>query len=69
MDGGQIETEPPIGGSVPPVVAWSAPDREIEGADVTAAASTESGEWVVWVGHDPDLMIRVAIDAEPEDSP
>lgn len=69
MDGGQVETEPPIDGAVPEVVMWRAPGREIEGVPVVSAEPTESGEWEVWVGYEPDLMIRIAIDVGPEEAP
>jgi len=66
MDGSQIETEPPINGTVPDVLRWKTPHREIPGGGVVRAQPSESGEWEVWVDHQPDLMIRVAIDAESD---
>jgi hypothetical protein len=66
MDGGQVETEPPIDGAIPRVLRWHAPAREIGGAETVSAGANESGEWEVWITHEPDLMIRVAIDVEAE---
>jgi len=64
MDGGQVETEPPIDGVIPDVVGWVTPEREIRGGGSALARPSESGEWEVRVGYEPDLMIRVAIDVE-----
>lgn len=66
MDGGQVETEPPIDGAVPRVLRWRTPTREIGGAETVGATANESGEWEVWITHEPDLMIRVVIDVEGE---
>jgi len=48
------------------VLRWKTPHREIPGGGVVRAQPSESGEWEVWVDHQPDLMIRVAIDAESD---
>ncbi len=64
MDGGQVESEPPIEGPVPEVLRWTTPEgKDLAGAAAVAPVAT-SGEWKVWVAHQPDLMIRIAIDAE-----
>jgi hypothetical protein len=68
MDGGQVETEPPIDGAVPEVLIWKSPEREIRDVAGVSAGPTESGEWEVWVGYEPDLMIRIAIDVGPEEA-
>jgi hypothetical protein len=67
MDGGQVETEPPIDGAVPEVLMWKSPEREIRDVAAVSAGATESGEWEVWIGYEPDLMIRIAIDVGPEE--
>lgn len=64
MDGGQVESEPPIGGTVPAVLRWTDPrGGTLTGAEVEADPAAD-GRWEVWVEHQPDLMVRVAIDAE-----
>ena len=68
MDGGQVETEPPIGGAVPEVLMWKSPEREIRDVPAVSVGAMESGEWEVWVGYEPDLMIRIAIDLVPEEA-
>jgi hypothetical protein len=68
MDGGQVETEPPIGATVPHVLGWRTPEREIPGEEEVSAMASESGDWEVWVTHEPDLMVRVAIDVGAEES-
>ncbi len=67
MDGGQVETEPPIATAPPAVCLWRGGGREVEGSPSITVAPTESGEWEVWVYHDPDLMVRVGIDARAEE--
>lgn len=64
MDGGQVETEPPLGASVPRVVGWGSPSREILGVEDPGVDALESGEWELLVTHEPDLMIRVAIEVQ-----
>ena len=63
MDGGQVESEPPIGATPPAILRWTAPDGGIASGGETIAAADADGRWEVWVEHDADLMVRVAIDA------
>ena len=62
MDGGQIENEPPLGTEAPAVLRWTAPDGSVRTGEAVVARPTESGEWMVWVAHDPDLMVRVVVE-------
>lgn len=62
MDGGQVESEPPIGATPPVVLRWISPDGGIFSGEETIAAADADGRWELWVEHDPDLMVRVAID-------
>jgi hypothetical protein len=64
MDGGQVENEPPIDGAVPVVSGWTTPAGERLSGATAMAEPGASGGWEVWVAHQPDLMIRVGIDAE-----
>jgi len=63
MDGRQVESDPPIGGSPPAVLRWTTPDGGSISGEKTIAAADADGRWEIWVEHDPDLMVRVAIDA------
>jgi hypothetical protein len=61
---GKVEKEPPIGAIVPVVLRWTGPgDATLNGAGVETSAGAD-GRWEVWVEHHPDLMVRIAIDAE-----
>ena len=62
MDGGQIENEPPLGTKTPGVLRWTAPGGSIRTGDAIEVEPSESGEWMVWVAHNADLMVRVVID-------
>ncbi len=64
MDGGQIEREPPIGAADPAVLRWTDPlGRTLAGEEVDAGPDGD-GRWEVWVEHQTDLMVRIAIEAE-----
>jgi hypothetical protein len=68
MDGGQVESEPPIGAASPAVVRWITPGGETRSGEEALADPAADGRWEVWVEHHPDLMVRVAIDAEAVES-
>jgi hypothetical protein len=63
MDGGQVESEPPIGVTPPAVLRWTTPDGSSISGKETIAAADADGRWEIWVEHDTNLMVRVAIDA------
>lgn len=64
MDGGQVESEPPLGATVPAVLRWTDPaGATLAGRTVEAGAAAD-GRWEVWVEHQSDLMVRIAIEAE-----
>jgi hypothetical protein len=64
MDGGQVESEPPIGATVPAVLRWTDPAGATLAGEMVKADHTTDGRWEVWVEHQPDLMVRIAIEAE-----
>ncbi len=62
MDGGQIESEPPLGVDTPGVLHWTAPDGSVRAGETVDVRPSESGQWAVWVAHSPDVMVRVVVD-------
>jgi len=62
MDGGQVESEPPMGTKTPEVTGWTDPTgREYAGPAVAVPADA-SGTWTVWTRHEPELMIRLGVE-------
>ena len=64
LDGGQVESEPPIGASVPGVLRWTDPSGATLTGEAVDAGTGADGRWEVWVEHQADLMVRIAIEAE-----
>jgi hypothetical protein len=67
LDGAQPETDPPVGGSQPQVLCWTAPDEtEYPGSESLFIPSQSQESWLVAVSVPEDMMLRVDMQAEPQ---
>ena len=64
LDGGTLESDPPIDSGTPEILAWRSPDGVLlESASLTLPAA-DQGDWSVIVALPTDAVVAVSLDAE-----
>lgn len=61
LDGEQLETEPPLGGSRPTVLCWIAPDDSMHGGIGVRIPKHLDGTWRVLISLPADTMVSVEL--------